>query len=395
MSAKQSTAITTAKPRRAIIIGGSLGGLFAGNLLRQAGWSVDIYERSPRDLDSRGGGIVLQPQVVEAFRQSGLDVRSLDLGVRSEHRLVLRPDGSLQSKHHAPQMQTSWSLIYSTLRKAFGDEHYHQGHALSAIEQPAPGRVIARIENGHEAEADLLVGADGGNSTVRRLIWPAEVPSYAGYVAWRGLVPEAEVPELARKILLGDFGFANNRHSHILGYLVPGEGNDTRPGQRFYNWVWYRVADAQTLRSIMTDSQGRDRGYSVPEGQLAQAWRDQVMREAEQLLPPAFRDVVWATEAPFVQAIRDLAVGNMVQGRVILLGDAAAIPRPHTAASTSKAATNALALAEALRRSPDDVDHALGTWETVQVALGKRLREYGEEIGNHLMFHSTPAHSTH
>lgn len=176
---------------------------------------------------------------------------------------------------------------------------------------------------------------------------------------------------------------------------MPGEGNDTRPGQRFYNWVWYRVADAQTLRSIMTDSQGRDRGYSVPEGQLAQAWRDQVMREAEQLLPPAFRDVVWATEAPFVQAIRDLAVGNMVQGRVILLGDAAAIPRPHTAASTSKAATNALALAEALRRSPDDVDHALGTWETVQVALGKRLREYGEEIGNHLMFHSTPAHSTH
>lgn len=229
MSAKQSTAITTAKPRRAIIIGGSLGGLFAGNLLRQAGWSVDIYERSPRDLDSRGRGIVLQPQVVGAFRQSGLDVSSLDLGVRSENRLVLRPDGSLQSKHHAPQMQTSWSLIYSALRKAFGDEHYHQGNALSAIEQPAPGRVIARFDNGHEAETDLLVGADGGSSTVRRLIWPAEVPSNAGYVAWRELVPEAEVPELARKILLGDFGFANNRHSHILGYLVPGEGNDTRP----------------------------------------------------------------------------------------------------------------------------------------------------------------------
>jgi 2-polyprenyl-6-methoxyphenol hydroxylase-like FAD-dependent oxidoreductase len=47
--------------RRALIIGGSLGGLFAGNLLRRIGWDVEIFERSAKDLDSRGGGIVLQP----------------------------------------------------------------------------------------------------------------------------------------------------------------------------------------------------------------------------------------------------------------------------------------------------------------------------------------------
>ena len=57
---------------RALIIGGSLGGLFAGNLLRRIGWDVEIFERSPRDLDSRGGGIVLQPEVVEVFRRPGI-----------------------------------------------------------------------------------------------------------------------------------------------------------------------------------------------------------------------------------------------------------------------------------------------------------------------------------
>jgi 2-polyprenyl-6-methoxyphenol hydroxylase-like FAD-dependent oxidoreductase len=393
MSGNQTQSSVSTQAPRAIIIGGSLGGLFSANLLRCAGWQVDIYERSPHDLDSRGGGIVLQPQVVEAFRRSGLDVSQLDLGVGSEYRLVLRPDGTMQSKQHAPQTQTSWSLIYSTLRNAFGDEHYHQGHALAAIEQPTAGRVIARFDNGHIAEADLLVGADGGNSTVRRLTWPAQIPSYAGYVAWRGLVPETAVPD-ASQVLLGNFGFANNRHSHILGYLVPGERNDTRPGKRFYNWVWYRVASQHELRSIMTDAQGRDRGFSVPEGLLAASWHQQVMREAAELLPPAFRDVVHATEAPFVQAIRDLAVDSMVDGRVILLGDAAAIPRPHTAASTSKAASNALALADALRASPTRIDEALASWEITQVALGKRLREYGEEIGNHLMFRSIPAHSS-
>jgi len=72
--------------RRAMVIGGSLGGLFAGNLLRQAGWSVDIYERSSHDLDSRGGGIVLQPEVVDAFRQLNVPLANLEMGVRSQYR---------------------------------------------------------------------------------------------------------------------------------------------------------------------------------------------------------------------------------------------------------------------------------------------------------------------
>jgi hypothetical protein len=45
--------------KQPVVIGGSLGGLFAGLLLRSIRWDVDIYERSPHDLDSRGGGIVL------------------------------------------------------------------------------------------------------------------------------------------------------------------------------------------------------------------------------------------------------------------------------------------------------------------------------------------------
>jgi 2-polyprenyl-6-methoxyphenol hydroxylase-like FAD-dependent oxidoreductase len=112
--------------RRALIIGGSLGGLFAGNLLSQIGWHVEIFERSAHDLDSRGGGIVLQPEVVEVFRRAGVNIRTVDLGVRSQYRTVFRPDGSIESKHFAPQNQTSWSLIYTTLKTACGDWNYHQ-----------------------------------------------------------------------------------------------------------------------------------------------------------------------------------------------------------------------------------------------------------------------------
>lgn len=373
--------------RRAMVIGGSLGGLFAGNLLRQAGWSVDIYERSSHDLDSRGGGIVLQPEVVDAFRQLNVPLANLEMGVRSQYRTVLHPDGRVQSKTYAPQVQTSWSLLYTTLRQAFGNEHYHQGKVLIGVTQPEGGRVVASFNDGERVEADLLVAADGGNSQVRHVLWPEYEPSYAGYIAWRGLLPESSLPGLSHQTLASDFSFANNHGSHILGYLVPGENNDIRPGQRYYNWVWYRVLEEDLIGNVMTDATGHRREYSVPEGLLAPAWRDHIWSEADSLLPPAFRDVVRATQQPFVQSIRDLAMPHLVDGRVVLLGDAAAIPRPHTAASTSKAAYNALELARRLSQTPDDTDRALANWEPEQIALGQRLLAQGKAIGDHLMFH--------
>jgi len=376
---------------RALIIGGSLGGLFAGNLLRRIGWDVEIFERSAKDLDSRGGGIVLQPEVVEVFRRARVDIRTVELGVQSRYRTVLRPDGSTQSKHFAPQTQTSWSLVYTTLKAAFGDASYHQAKTLVKIDQdPEVGTVTAHFEDGTCATGNLLAGADGGNSTVRQQFWPALRPTYAGYLAWRGLIPEDDMPRAAREILHGDFGFANNKGSHILGYLVPGEQNDFRPGHRLYNWVWYRVADERMLGEIMIDRNGDPRGYAVPEGLLADRWVEHLHRDAQELLPPPFREVVEATRQPFAQAIRDLASDHMVAGRVVIIGDAAAIPRPHTAASTSKAAANALALADELQASPNDVIDALARWEPPQVALGKYLRQQGSQIGDYLLFHRPP-----
>lgn len=372
---------------RALIIGGSLGGLFAASLLSTIGWSVDVFERSVNDLDSRGGGIVLQPDVVEVFRRSGIKLGDKSLGVQSAYRTVFRPDGSIQSRHYAPQIQTSWSLIYTTLRTAFGDEHYHQGKVLQRVAQDThAGTVTAHFDDGTEEAGDLLIGADGGSSTVRQQFWPEMQPRYAGYLAWRGLVAEDEMPLAAREGLHGDFGFANNAGSHVLGYLVPGENNDVREGHRLYNWVWYRVADTTLLGEIMTDRQGRERGYSIPEGQLADRWRAHLLRDAEALLPPPFRSIVEATREPFAQAIRDLASDHMVAGRVLILGDAGSIPRPHTAASTSKAAANALALVDALQATPGDVEGALQRWEPEQIHYGKYLESQGRLSGDYLLF---------
>jgi 2-polyprenyl-6-methoxyphenol hydroxylase-like FAD-dependent oxidoreductase len=131
----------------------------------------------------------------------------------------------------------------------------------------------------------------------------------------------------------------------MLGYLVPGEHNDVRPGHRLYNWVWYRVADESLLAEIMTDRNGKPRGYAIPEGLLADRWISHLHSDAENLLPPPFQEVVEATAQPFAQAIRDLASDHMVAGRVVIIGDAAAIPRPHTAYVAEPAVVGQLGMA--------------------------------------------------
>jgi len=97
---------------RAIVIGGSLGGLFAGMMLLRA---IGRYLRtSAHDLDSRGGGVVLQPDVV--FQRAGIDTQAL--GVVAHERYYLNPDGSIAQP--MPMCQAHfWNLLYGSMRRHF------------------------------------------------------------------------------------------------------------------------------------------------------------------------------------------------------------------------------------------------------------------------------------
>lgn len=366
---------------RAVVVGGSLGGLFAATLLRRIGWEVDVFERSARDLDGRGGGVVLQPDVVEAFRAAGVRYDA-SIGVVAQERVFLDAAGRVADRVPIRQLLTSWTTLYGALRRHFPDGRYHRGAALSGLEQDADS-VAARFADGREARGDLLVAADGVGSAVRRLLLPGVEAEYAGYVAWRGLVDEPDLPEAAAAVLRDRFAFFDYPNSHILNYLVPGAGEAVEPGARRHNWVWYRNADPARLLGLMTDRDGRERAASVPPGLLSAAAGADLRAAAARFLPPPFRLLVEATREPFAQPIVDLASPRMAFGRVALVGDAAFVPRPHTAASTSKAASNALALAKALAAEPGGgVPAVLAAWQPGQLALGQYLRRQGGALGD-------------
>jgi 2-polyprenyl-6-methoxyphenol hydroxylase-like FAD-dependent oxidoreductase len=106
-----------------------------------------------------------------------------------------------------------------------------------------------------------------------------------------------------------------------------------------------------------------------------------LIRTAPLELHPWFARLVEATPDLFLQTIVDFAVPRTVVGRTVLIGDAAFVVRPHTAGGAAKAARDALAIAQALADRPSNVDAALASFESQQIAYGRDLLRYGIQLG--------------
>ena len=369
---------------KVVVVGGSLGGLFNAIALRSLGFEVDVFEKSSGLMKDRGAGIVFQQEVADLLTR--YEVAPLDaIVVPVRTRRYLDHDGAVLQEGPMPQAMTSWDALYRKLRAAFGDEHYHAGIQVVGFEAHN-GTVRARFDGGREVVCDLLIGADGPGSTVRQLLLPSVRSEYAGYVAWRGVVAEDQAPDLAAEFA-DRFTFFQAPHTHILCYLIPGPDGSLQPGQRRLNWVWYlNAATGPELDHVLTDKDGRRRQFSVPQGKVSSEMIEQLHLRSRSILPPTFRRLVEATQEPFVQTIHDLAVSQMAFGRVCLTGDAAFVPRPHTAFSTAKAAANAMSLADALSASTGDVVAGIERWEPGQLDLGRRLRIQGQRLGDRSQF---------
>jgi 2-polyprenyl-6-methoxyphenol hydroxylase-like FAD-dependent oxidoreductase len=370
---------------RALVVGGSLGGLYAALALRDAGWDVDVFERSGLALDGRGAGIVVQPDTVRYLEHRGL-LATEAISTEARWRRYLGRDGGVLDELPMRQRFTAWNALYRGLRATVPDGRYHPDATLTGIRQD-DGAVVATFAGGREEVGDLLVGADGARSTVRRHLLPDVAPTYAGYVAWRGLVDEGDVPPALVERFTGAFTFFQYPRSHILCYPVPGAEGELTPGRRRLNWVWYvNAAAGRELRRLLTDRHGTLRQSSVPPGEVRDELVGEISATAARDLPGPFADLVAATKEPFVQAIEDLAVPRMAFGRVCLVGDAAFVPRPHTAASTLKAALDAVSLGRCVPPVAHAVASALTAWEGDQLRIGAHFRDLGRGLGDRSQF---------
>ncbi len=378
--------------RRALIIGGSVGGLFTALLLRRAGWSVQVFERSEGDLAGRGAGINTTPELFALMRRCGVehaDTSGVPLHGNRCWDAAGREIGRMEFAQ--PRIASIWSHVYRPLRRALPDECYHPGMACTAV-QAGPASVQAIFANGARAEGDLLVAADGVQSTVRRQMLPNVQPQYSGYVLWRFVISEAEVDRAAHTQLAGHLNFALPPGELVLCFLIPGRHDDLRPGHRNFCVVWYRPAAPETtLPDLLTDASGRRHFLSIPAALIRLEIIRALKAAADATLPPAIAEIIQREPQPLLQTIVDLEVPRLVFGRTVLLGDAAFVARPHVAAGVTKAALDAACLVDSLAAAADNADAALAHYERERLRVGRLVVQRGRELGAYLSAQTNPA----
>jgi 2-polyprenyl-6-methoxyphenol hydroxylase-like FAD-dependent oxidoreductase len=374
------SAFSTSRQRRAIIIGGSMSGLFAAAFLRQIGWDADVYERSMVELVGRGAGITTHPELLQSLESIGASIR--DLGVEVERRIALDRAGCVIAEKHLPQVLTSWDRLQRLLRETVDPTHYHLGWNFERVEQNGSG-VHVHFSGGRVEHGDILVGGDGVRSGVRAAIQPDVQPIYAGYYIWRGAPNEADLSPRALEEVFPYFSFFLPPQQQVICYPIAGFDDDLRPGHRRFNFIWYRVADTHLLKEMCVDDRGHQHDYSVPPPLIRKDLIATLRDEGQDALPPAINDCLRVIEQPFFTPIYDFIAPHIVSGRVVLVGDAASNARPHMGFGVSKAGCDAQALANALR-DHDNIDTALAAYNRLRQPIGETIVKHSRKLGTHM-----------
>jgi 2-polyprenyl-6-methoxyphenol hydroxylase-like FAD-dependent oxidoreductase len=367
--------------KRALVIGGSLGGLITAHLLRGAGWDATVFERNDEELASRGVGLGTHPQLIAILKRAGVNFDE-SMGITPSRAVCLDRSGAIVIEQPTARTLSGWSRLYRALLDALPAQNYRLAKRLTHVDQDADG-VTAIFADGSREHGDLLIGTDGVRSAVRAQFLPDVQPAYAGYVAWRASIDEADVPPALWRELADLYAFCLPEGEQLISYAVPGRDNSTAVGRRAYNIVWYRPVDHNTLADFCTDAKGRHHTNGIPPPLIRPDVIARIKADARTTIAPQIAEV-FTRCAPFFQPIYDLASPQIVFGRVALAGDAAFVARPHAGAGTTKAALDAACLADSLRDNGNDLAAGLQRYERMQLPFGQAVVEVNRDEGAYL-----------
>ncbi|WP_210620021.1 FAD-dependent monooxygenase [Mammaliicoccus lentus] len=332
------------------VIGGGIGGLTAAGLLYQTGHDVQVYEKR-NDLNQVGAGVGIGSNVLKALKpykmtyaieQEGQALNKIEIRTNLDSFL-----NTLKMNRDEEQNITIHrSVLHEILKTHVPPERINLDYKLKEFKQ-TPDNIRLYFENGQEAEADLVIAADGLNSNIRKQIQPKSEPKYAGYTCFRGVVNENL--NIDRTTALEYWG-----HKGRFG-IVPLKDDEL---------YWFCTMNAKE----------NDLQFKSFEKPHLQAYFNQY--------PDEVRNVLDAQEELGIlhHDMYDLTpLKSFISGKVVLLGDAAHATTPNMGQGAGQAIEDAVTLTNLLKEK--DVDAALKRYNKLRVKHTRKVIKKSRKIG--------------
>lgn len=345
----------------AIIVGASLAGLMTALTLSRAGLSVTMLERSA---------------------ETGRTGAALHVGDGLVERITGQARGP--SSAISPGVQT-WFTLHAGLRAAVDADPaivVHQQSSVETIGQDTSS-ACATTDDGRQFQGDILIGADGYRSVVRRSVSPEKPDAvFAGYLIWLGVSQEAALGPINRWPT--EVAMLGAKARYLLGYPLPGHNGSTARGRRQLGWALYDSSRNRLLRdkgclvgNVVTRSLRAadipDRTYSELTDECRRQWPEPWRRA---MLECIERRAVIGT--PITEYVPD----RLVNGRLALVGDAAHVPTPITGNGFSASLSDAEALAKCVAQgiAGSAAEMALWEYETARLNSVRSLVQAGQQF---------------
>ena len=342
---KMDETVMTGKRLRAAIVGGGIGGLSAANALVRRGIDVTVFEQAGA-LGEVGAGVFIYPNALRQLERMGLGEALAQVGAKvGEGSEYYRMDGSVVGRIVTTD-SSGWNGLYGmhradllgVLAAALPPGVVRTGHRCVGFEQDG-GVARLTFANGNVVETDVVVAADGIQSTLQKYVVEPSLPEYSGSRAYRGLIATDKVPgwrKEAHQIWMGD-------GKHFMVFPV-------RSG-RLLNYVGFVPTESQTVESWSAIGD-RDELAASFEG-----WDPRVV------------GLLAAVETCFWWGLYDRKpLASWTKGRLALLGDAAHAMLPHVGQGANQAIEDGTALAVFLEgRDAAEVADALRRYQAFRI----------------------------
>jgi salicylate hydroxylase len=352
---------------KVIVIGGGIGGTAAAHALLRAGFDVRVFEQVEAKTEV-GAGIQLSPNATRLLQRYGLGEALKLRGVRPHAievrrwqdgaTLSLEPLGdTIEQTYGAPYYHVHRADLLSVLSNALPAGVLQSGRRCTGASQ-TEGGVRVQFEDGSQVEGDVLVGADGIHSTVRRILFGDERPRFSGNIAYRGLAPAERIAHLGvRRNSTNWMG----PHGHFVHYYVA--------GGKYLNFV------AVSEQSSWERESWTDRGSIDDARRCYAGWHPQI------------HGILDAVEETFKWALFDrMPLETWSVGHITLLGDACHPMLPYMAQGAAQSIEDGATLAACLSGvARSDIEAALRRYERLRKPRTASIQEAAR--GNSITFH--------